>query len=141
MVIGIHHRAALEVLEITEPTHLVLADKRVAERITGLAGRPRLVSVRESYLTNLSRYWGDAEFQDRLAMMKLASESIPRTEMAIGLEAIQAWCVDTVVLRRREIHEPFMLHRRLLEAGYEPARTLRRHTVYQLNTPCTPTRP
>ena len=62
-------------------------------------------------------------------------------EMAIGLEAVQAWCIDTVVLRRREIHEPFMLHRRLLEAGYEPARTLRRHTVYQLNTPCTPTRP
>ena len=134
-------RAALEVLELTTPTDLVLADKRVAERITGLPGRPRLVSVRESYLTNLSRYWGDDEFQDRLAMMKLASEAIPRTEMAVGLEAIEAWCVDTVVLRRREIHEPFMLHRKLIEAGYEPERVLRRHTVYSLKNPCTPTRP
>jgi hypothetical protein len=71
-------RAAQRVVDMSIPGDLVLAPPRVAERIAQLPNRPALVSVREQYLIDLARYWGDEETLKRMRLMMLVEGTLPR---------------------------------------------------------------
>ena len=66
------------VVALTTPADLVLAPPRVAERIAMQTGRPRLMSIREQYLVNLARHWGDDETLRRMRLMMLVEGTLPR---------------------------------------------------------------
>ena len=104
---------AMFVLAQTEPDDLVLAHQPVAERIAGLRGRPRLVSVRESYLTNLSRHWGKGEFSDRMAMMKLTNKRVAEWQYDHALRLVDERCVKVVVIRKLHMLEDLGVARRM----------------------------
>lgn len=137
----LEQRLALKVLSFTESTDLVLAAPRVAERITGLDGRPRLISVRESYLTNLSRYWGEEQASERLAMMKFAERPQTPKEADAAIELIEAWCVDVIVFRRYQSKESKKLMKKLEPLGFVDNGRTKKYQMYRRTGECTPTRP
>ncbi|MEZ4316405.1 MAG: DUF6077 domain-containing protein [Myxococcota bacterium] len=131
--------AALGVVALTDPEDLVLAAPRVAERITGLDGRPRLVSVRESYLTNLSRYWGEEEAHERLVMMDYVAEPLAPRRAEEALTFISEWCPAVVVFRinngKRRVAP------RMRERGYVVVDTSKKYQTWRLAGDCVPVRP
>lgn len=89
--------AAREVLARTGPNDLVLAPYRVAGRLTNHSGRPRLVAVRDLYVLNLTRHFGEVEADERMALLKLAGANATPAERKLALKVLPDWCPDLVV--------------------------------------------
>lgn len=84
----------------TEPSELALATTKVAEQVTQTDGRPRLVAVRESYLTNLGRHWSEEESAARFRMWRLSNGMAKGAEEDQALADLDTWCVTAIVVRK-----------------------------------------
>lgn len=137
-----HHQVLAErVDELTDRGDLVAAAPRVAERVVGLDDRPFLTSVRQSYLTNLSRHWSPEETAGRQLLLDYldSPEVLPSTLGALDL--LDAWCVKVVVPHRRTAYVP-ATRSELVNRGYVPSGRRASHQIYtHPRTDCQPVGP
>jgi hypothetical protein len=114
--------AARVAAESTPPGGLVLAPMPVATVITRLHHHPRIVAVRDLYLANLSRHWGEEESRDRLRLMVAIGGALrTRSEIRWVLNEIKVRDITTIVCRPW-ISVRLRLARRLRTKGYSRRR-------------------
>lgn len=135
------HRLAKQTADMTEPTDLVAVAPRIAERLVGLDERPFITSVRQSYLTNLSRHWSPEETAGRQLLLDYLDTPEGLADPTPALDQLDAWCVKVVVTKRNPIAVR-KARRDLIERGYYPAARRAGHQMYvHPREDCVPTGP
>jgi hypothetical protein len=112
------YEVARRIVEMAPPGSTVLAPESIAGLLTLFRDRPRLVSVYERYLANLSRHWGTSESLKRESLAKLVEGSLPPRTTPDALHELDERCVAVLATFSAVSERPY-IHEGLRQHGFQ----------------------
>lgn len=101
----------------SQPDSLALLTTHIAERTTGLQGRPQIVNARRPYMRNLERHFGRRESRARQYLLRFVDHG-REVEYGWALDELDRRCIDIVVPSPKAHRKHPQLHRDLEQRGF-----------------------
>jgi hypothetical protein len=112
------YEVARRIVEMAPPGSTVLAPEPIAGLLTLFRDGPRLVSVYERYLANLSGHWGTSESLKRESLAKFVMGHLPPPETRDVLQEMNERCVNVFATFSALSERPY-IHEGLKQGGFE----------------------
>jgi hypothetical protein len=112
------YEVARRIVEMAPPGSTVLAPEPIAGLLTTFHDRPRLVSICERYLANLSGHWGPSESHRRETLAKFVMGHLPPRATPDVLQEMDERCVNVFATVSALSDRPYV-EQALKQRGFE----------------------